>query len=88
MTQPILIHSVDKTDAEVRARHEAVEKRLDELGVERVKIMMLNGGLPNEWNGIIMAWIAGDKLEAVKDSLTTEKAGKDDGYSGDGSKAT
>jgi len=88
MTQPIRIHSVDKTDAEVRARHEAVEKRLDELGVERVKIMMLNGGLPNEWNGIIMAWIAGDKLEAVKDSLTTEKAGKDDGYSGDGSKAT
>jgi hypothetical protein len=74
MTQPIRIHSVDKTDAEVRARHEAVEKRLDELGVERVKIMMLHGGLPNEWNGIVMAWMAGDKLEAVKDSLTTENA--------------
>jgi hypothetical protein len=77
MTQPIRIHSVDKTDAEVRARHEAVEKRLDELGVEGVKILMRQGGLPNEWNCIIMAWMAGDKLEAVKDSLTTENAKTD-----------
>lgn len=74
MTQPIRIHSVDKTDAEVRARHEAVEKRLDELGVEGVKIMVRSGGLPNEWNGIVMAWMAGDRLKAVKDSLTTENA--------------
>ena len=51
--------NVKLTEADVREIRRLVN-------VERVKIMMLHGGLPNEWNAIVMAWMAGDKLEAEK----------------------
>lgn len=63
MTKPIRVHATDRTDAEVRARHEMIEKRLEEVGVERVKIALLHAGFPTEWNAIAHAWLAGDKLE-------------------------
>lgn len=62
MKQPIRVHPIDKTDEEVRLRHQAIETRLEEIGVEGVKIKMLHGGLPTEWHGIVTAWLAGDKL--------------------------
>lgn len=63
MTKPIRIHPIDKTDAAVRERHEMVEKRLEEMGIERVKIGLLHGVFPTEWHTIVHAWLAGDKLE-------------------------
>jgi hypothetical protein len=64
MKKPIRVHAGDRTDEEVRARHAAIEKRLDELGPDRVRASLLRGGFPNEWDSIIHAWLAGDKLEA------------------------
>jgi len=63
MTKPIRVHPTDRTDAEVRARHADIERRLEEMGRERVQIGLLNGGFPTEWNSIAHAWLAGDKLE-------------------------
>jgi len=64
MKQPIRIHPVDKTDEDVRTRHQEIENRLDALGLEAVKIKMLHGGLPTEWHPIVTAWMSGDKLAA------------------------
>lgn len=64
MTKPVKIHAGDALDDDVRKRHADIEKRLEELGVDRVKMLLLSGGLPTNWNPIIHAWLAGDKLEA------------------------
>jgi hypothetical protein len=66
MTKPIRVHATDRTDAEVRARHADIEKRLDAMGREQVQIKLFTGGLPTEWNPIAHAWLAGDKLEPEK----------------------
>lgn len=63
MTKPIRVHGTDRTDAEVRARHAMIEKRLEEIGREGVTIKLLTGGFPTEWHSVIHAWMAGDKLE-------------------------
>lgn len=63
MTRPIRAHALDKTEADVRKRHEDIEKRLEEMGASRVQLAMLNGGIPTEWFSIAHAWLAGDKLE-------------------------
>lgn len=63
--KPIRVHPTDQTDADVRARHEMIEKRLEELGENRVAMMLQSGGLPTEWNTIAHAWLAGDKLETI-----------------------
>ena len=65
MTQPIKIYHADN-EAEARARHERINKRLDELGHESVKSLYAAGGLPTEWNQIVLAWMTGDKLEPEK----------------------
>lgn len=66
MTKPIRISGVDRTDEEVRARHEFVEDRLEKLGLAKVRLLFERGGLPTEWNPIILAWIANEKLEKEK----------------------
>jgi hypothetical protein len=66
MTDPIRISAIDKTDEEVRARHEDIEKRLSEMGLAKLRLLMENGGLPTEWNPIIFAWLSNDKLEKAK----------------------
>lgn len=66
MTQPIRVHPIDRDDAAVRQRHADIEKRLEEMGAERVKISLFHGGFPTEWNAIVHAWLAGDKLEEKK----------------------
>jgi hypothetical protein len=63
MTKPIRIHPIDKSDDTVRLRHEEIERRLEELGTAKVEIMLSHGGFPTEWHPIIVAWLAGDKLE-------------------------
>lgn len=63
MIKPIRIHATHQTDAEVRNAHETIEKRLEELGEARVARMLAYGGFPTEWNTIIYAWLAGEKLE-------------------------
>lgn len=63
MTKPIRAHALDKTDADVRARHEDIEKILDKMGERRVQAALLNGGIPTEWHNIAYAWLEGDKLE-------------------------
>jgi hypothetical protein len=65
MTQPIRIHALDD-DAAARARHDQIEKRLEELGPDQVRMMLLSGGFPTGWNTIIHAWLAGDKLKPEK----------------------
>jgi hypothetical protein len=68
MTKPIRVHGTDRTDEEVRARHADIEARLEAMGREQVQIKLFTGGLPTEWNPIAHAWLAGDKLEAEKES--------------------
>jgi hypothetical protein len=72
MTKPIRVHSIDATDEAVRTRHADIEKRLEELGADRVRMMLFHGGLPNEWNPVIHAWLAGDKLETESDKQNPE----------------
>ena len=72
MTKPIRVHSIDADDAAVRARHADIEKRLEELGPDSVRMMLLQGGLPTGWNPVIHAWLAGDKLEAESDKQNPE----------------
>jgi hypothetical protein len=74
MTQPIRIHAQDATIEQVRARHAEIEKRLEELGVDRVRMMLFHGGFPTEWNNVIHAWLAGDKLQPEADKLNPENA--------------
>lgn len=56
----IRIRSQD-TDDEAWERHAAIEKRLTELGPDSVRSLM-GHGLPTEWNTVISAWLAGDRL--------------------------
>ena len=79
MTQPIKIHPVDADDAAVRQRHADIEKRLEELGPDRVRMSMFHGGLPTEWHQIIQAWLSGDKLEpeSVKSADESVKSSPD-----------
>ena len=72
MTNPIRISAVDVTDEAVRARHEDIEQRLSNMGLAKVKILFERGGFPTEWNPIILAFVAGDKLEKE-----TKKRGDD-----------
>lgn len=69
MTKPIRIHAIDSEDT-VRLRHEEIEKRLESIGEPIVRRMRDHGGFPPEWNVIIDAWLAGDKLEPVEVSLS------------------
>ena len=62
---PIRIHYADSED-EVRARHARLEKRFDELGPEEVRFLQGNGKIPVEWDPIIRAWLAGNKLNDPK----------------------
>jgi hypothetical protein len=55
------------TEEEAQARHLRIQTRLDELGAEQVKAMM-GHGFPTEWNPIVGAWIAGQRIEAKKES--------------------
>jgi hypothetical protein len=64
-TKPIQIHFAD-TDDEVRARHERIEKRLEELGKEEVNRLSAVSGLPTQWDPIIRSWLKGEKLEPEK----------------------
>jgi hypothetical protein len=63
MIDPIRIHHADD-ESEVRARHARLEKRLDELGADEVRFLQANGKVPTQWDPIIRAWLAGDKLAA------------------------
>jgi hypothetical protein len=72
MTDAIRVHAGDKTDAEVRARHEEIEKRLEELGPDRVRMMMFHGGFPPQWDTIVHSWLTGDKLNAIIDKKNEE----------------
>jgi hypothetical protein len=72
MTKPIRVHSIDATDEAVRTRHADIEKRLEELGPDSVRMMMLSGGLPTDWNTIVHAWLRGDKLETESDKQNPE----------------
>ena len=58
---PIRIHASDDL-ATMRSRHAEIEARLNELGEDRVRSMLSSGGLPTNWNAIIHAWLAGDRL--------------------------
>lgn len=61
MTAPIRIWPLDN-DAQVRERHAMIERRLDELGEEKVR--ELHGhGLPSHWDVIVARWLKGDRLE-------------------------
>lgn len=60
---PIKTSGLHQTDDEVRKHHAQIEARLEELGRERVGIMMVTGGLPTEWHVIANAWLAGDRLQ-------------------------
>lgn len=60
--EPIRIHHAD-TEADVLARHEQIERRLDELGAETVK-SMIGHGFPTTWNPIITAWLNGGRVNA------------------------
>jgi hypothetical protein len=62
MTKAHRFHASD-TDEEVYARHAEVEKRLEEIGRSGVHAGLLSGAFPTQWNTIIHAWLAGDKLE-------------------------
>lgn len=64
---PIKVSGIHKTDEDVRRHHADIEKRLEEMGRERVGIAMVTGGMPTEWNPIVHAWLAGDKLEPQSD---------------------
>jgi hypothetical protein len=72
MTKPVRISGVDVTDEDVRARHAEIEGRLENMGLAKVKIMFERGGFPTEWNPILLAFMAGDKLEKE-----TKKRGDD-----------
>jgi len=63
MVQPIKTHPIDTTEDEVRDRHASIEQRLEEMGPDHVRMALLSGGLPTEWNPIIHKWLAGDKLQ-------------------------
>lgn len=39
------------------SQKEAAIARLNELGVEQVKMLMSHGGLPTEWNATIYEWL-------------------------------
>ena len=65
MTQPIQIHHAD-TPAEARARHERIEKRLEDLGIPEVNRLSSTGGLPTQWDPIVRSWLKGEKLEAAQ----------------------
>ena len=62
MKTPIRIHPND-TDEAAKDRHRRIEKRLEELGHDQVQAMLNRGGLPTNWDPIIVAWLKGDKLE-------------------------
>ena len=62
MKTPIRIHPND-TDEAAKYRHRRIEKRLEELGHDQVQAMLNRGGLPTNWDPIIVAWLKGDKLE-------------------------
>ena len=62
MKTPIRIHPSD-TDEAAKDRHRRIEKRLEELGHDQVQAMLNRGGLPTNWDPIIVAWLKGDKLE-------------------------
>lgn len=63
-TDPIRIHSPDG-DEEARERHAEIERRLEELG--RDAVLSLRGhGLPNQWDPIINAWLAGKRLKPAE----------------------
>lgn len=70
-TDPIRIHHADSA-AEVRARHERIETRLEELGADEVKSLVANGGLPTQWAPIIRAWSVGKRL--VREERTVSAA--------------
>lgn len=59
----IHIHHADDDEAAFR-RHDEIEKRLEELGRDRVGMMLMSGGFPTGWNPIIHAWLVGERLEA------------------------
>lgn len=63
MVQPLRVHAVDKTEAEVRARHAEIEATLAQMGPQQVQMLLLTGGIPTEWNPIVHAWLKGDKLD-------------------------
>lgn len=65
---PIKVSGLHQTADQVRKHHADIEQRLEELGRERVGIMMVTGGLPTEWNPIVHAWLAGDRLKSKKDN--------------------
>jgi hypothetical protein len=54
----IRIYHADSDD-EAKARHEGIVKRLDELGAQQVRDLVATGGLPTQWNPIIIAWSKG-----------------------------
>ena len=65
MIDPIRIYYADDED-EVRARHERLESRFEELGVEEIRFLQANGKVPTEWDPIIRAWLAGGRLDRSK----------------------
>lgn len=58
MGDPIRIFHGDSDD-EVKARHEQITKRLDELGANQVRTLATTGGFPTQWNPIILGWLKG-----------------------------
>ena len=52
----IRIHHADSDD-EAKERHDGIIKRLEELGKEQVKTLLASGGLPTNWNPIVLAWL-------------------------------
>lgn len=58
MDKPIRIYPGD-SEEEVKARHEKIVARLEELGPKQVEMLMNTGGLPPQWNPIITGWVSG-----------------------------
>lgn len=81
MKDPIVIHPLDSPE-QARARHLEIQDRLQHFGKEQVQAMF-GHMLPDVWNPIIRAFLAGDLLEKTE---STESVSRE--TSGDGSPFT
>lgn len=56
----IRIHPQD-TDAQAKERQDLIVNRLKELGRDHVERLHATGGLPTQWNPIILDWLSSGK---------------------------
>lgn len=52
----VRIHPPDD-DGQAAARQHEICQRLDQLGSDAVRLLFANGGLPTNWNPIVIEWL-------------------------------